>query len=93
MTTRDSGRRPPPYATTGLSKSRRTRRQTRWFYATDVSGVTMRMEDWAMASAKTAHRLPLLARMAKDIDQRGSIRSSTAAAMWAAYAAHTALTG
>lgn len=46
-----------------------------------------------MASAKTAHRLPLLARMASDIDQRGSIRSSTAAAMWTAYAAHTALTG
>ena len=47
----------------------------------------------AMASdANTAHRLPLLARMANDIDKRGSMRSSTAAAMWAAYAAHTALT-
>lgn len=71
---------------------RRSATHTSCFYATGVSILTIRTEDWAMASANTAHRLPLLARMANDIERRGSMRSSTAAAMWAAYAAHTALT-
>lgn len=43
------------------------------------------------SDANTAHHLPLLARMANDIDQHGSLRSSTATGMWAAYTAHTAL--
>ena len=43
--------------------------------------------------ASAAHRLPLLASMANDMEQYGSMRPSTAAAMWAAYAAHTAFTG
>ena len=40
-----------------------------------------------------AHRLPLLSTMADDMTHKGSLRSSTAAAMWTAYTAHTALTG
>lgn len=43
--------------------------------------------------ATTAHRLPLLSQMADDMERHGSMRSSTAAGMWAAYTAHTALTG
>lgn len=39
-----------------------------------------------------AHRLPLLARMANDMDGHGSMRASTAAAMWTAYSAHAVLT-
>ena len=43
--------------------------------------------------ADAAHRLPLLSTMADDIARNGSLRSSTAAAMWTAYTAYTALTG
>ena len=41
----------------------------------------------------TAHRLPLLSHMADDMTRHGSLRTSTAAAMWTAYATHTAVTG
>jgi len=43
--------------------------------------------------ASTAHRLPLLSSMAKDLNEQGSLRTSTAAGMWAAYTTHTGLTG
>lgn len=43
--------------------------------------------------ATTAHRLPLLSRMADDMTRHGSMRTSTAAVMWTAYTTHTALTG
>ena len=47
-----------------------------------------------MASdAITAHHLPLLSKMASDMDHRGALRTSTATAMWTAYTIHTALTG
>lgn len=44
-------------------------------------------------NADTARRLPLLSRMADDMTRHGSLRPSTATAMWTAYAAHTAVTG
>lgn len=44
------------------------------------------------SDATIAHHLPLLSRMANDMDQLGSMRTSTAAAMWTAYTTHTALT-
>ena len=44
------------------------------------------------SDASLAHRLPLIARLANDMDQHGSMRSSTAAVMWTAYTTHTALT-
>jgi protein-S-isoprenylcysteine O-methyltransferase Ste14 len=44
-------------------------------------------------NANVARRLPLLSRMADDMERHGSLRRSTAAAMYTAYAAHTALTG
>ncbi len=45
------------------------------------------------SEATTVRRLPLLSQMADDMDRHGSLHSSTAAAMWTAYTAHTALTG
>ena len=45
------------------------------------------------ANANVARRLPLLSRMADDMDRQGSPRHSTAAAMDSAHAAHTAPTG
>ena len=43
--------------------------------------------------ATSAHRLPLLSKMADDMERHGSMRSSAAAAMWTAYTTHIALTG
>ena len=44
-------------------------------------------------TATTARRLPLLSTMAYDLNEHRSLRTTTAAAMWAAYTTHTALTG
>lgn len=38
-------------------------------------------------------RVPLLSTMARDLTDNGSLRPSTATAMWAGYAAHTVTTG
>lgn len=40
-----------------------------------------------------AERLPVLARMARDVERRGSLSRSTAILMWSTYAAHAAVTG
>ena len=37
--------------------------------------------------------VPLLSQMARDLTRDGALRPATAAAMWTAYAAHTAVTG
>ncbi|MGB3829121.1 MAG: isoprenylcysteine carboxylmethyltransferase family protein [Ornithinimicrobium sp.] len=37
--------------------------------------------------------VPLLSQMANDLTQQASLRAATATAMWAAYTAHTGLTG
>lgn len=39
-----------------------------------------------------ARRLPLLGAMARDLDQHGALRPTTASAMWAACLAHSVLT-
>ena len=44
-------------------------------------------------TAGSTSRLPLVSTMAGDLDEHGSLRASTAATMWTAYAAHTAFTG
>lgn len=41
---------------------------------------------------EAATRLPLLARMQRDLHQGGALRPSTAATMWTAYGAHAVLT-
>lgn len=42
--------------------------------------------------AEGVYRLPLLSQMAEDMETRGSLCRSTAAAMWSAYVTHTAVT-
>lgn len=41
------------------------------------------------APSRVGERLPLLSTMSRDLAKRGQLRSSTATAMWAGYAAHT----
>lgn len=43
-------------------------------------------------TAASARHVPVLGRMARDLDERGALRPSTATIMWIAYLAHAGLT-